>query len=139
MKKRMDDPSTPDTGTGSLTYLDMGAYEFQNASTPDECDVAAGSSEDCNTSGTLDDCDIAAGTSEDCNSNGTPDECEFEAGCPGLLPADTDCDGSLTGLDIFGFVKTLVEGGYTCQADLDQDGSVSLSDVALFSSALLDS
>ncbi len=32
---------------------------------------------DCNTNGTPDECDIAAGTSQDCQPNGTPDECEL--------------------------------------------------------------
>jgi len=34
---------------------------------------------DCNENGIPDECDIAAGTSDDCNGNGLPDECEIDA------------------------------------------------------------
>ncbi len=65
---------------------------------PDDCDIAAGTSEDCNfngrpdecepdedcnTNGVQDICDIAVGTSNDCNNTNVPDECEL---------TDSDCN-----------------------------------------------
>jgi len=69
---------------------------------------------DCNTNGTLDLCDVAGGTSQDCDGNNVPDECQPDAdgdnmpdscdGCPndsaktapgqcGCSNPDTDTDG----------------------------------------------
>ncbi|MFQ5430434.1 MAG: choice-of-anchor D domain-containing protein [Phycisphaerae bacterium] len=45
---------------------------------------------DCNGNGTPDDQDIAAGTSADCNENAIPDDCETDADGDGLID---DCDG----------------------------------------------
>jgi hypothetical protein len=42
---------------------------------PDECEI---SGNDCNKNGVLDVCDIAEGTSADCNADATPDECQLE-------------------------------------------------------------
>ncbi|MCP4593640.1 MAG: right-handed parallel beta-helix repeat-containing protein, partial [bacterium] len=76
-----DDPLTPDTGTGGLPFVDMGAHEYQ----PDDCnyndvadddEVAAGSALDCNTNAALDECDLVAGRAEDCDSNAVLDQCE---------------------------------------------------------------
>ncbi|MCX7963896.1 MAG: immune inhibitor A, partial [Candidatus Sumerlaea chitinivorans] len=47
---------------------------------PDECDIADGTSEDCNGNGVPDECDIQSGVSEDCNGNGIPDECDLSVG-----------------------------------------------------------
>ncbi|MCK4660121.1 MAG: hypothetical protein KAV82_11420 [Phycisphaerae bacterium] len=47
----------------------------------DRVRVTSGS--DCNTNGIPDECDIAAGTSDDADTNGIPDECD----CPSLLVA----------------------------------------------------
>ncbi|MFZ9916161.1 MAG: hypothetical protein ACO3IB_12625, partial [Phycisphaerales bacterium] len=41
----------------------------------DACDLAAGAP-DCNANGRIDSCDIASGTTADCDSNGVPDLCE---------------------------------------------------------------
>ncbi len=92
--------------------------------------------QDCNMNMVPDDQDIADGTSLDCNSNMMPDECEFP-GCPGIVLADMNCDGLKDGADIRRFVETFVSGVYTCQADMDQDGAVGESDVAMFVAALL--
>lgn len=43
------------------------------------------STNDCNANARPDECDLAAGTSEDCNTNGTPDECDFIDGTPEQL------------------------------------------------------
>ncbi len=99
------------------------------------------SDEDCNDNGIPDAQDIADGTSLDCNTNGKPDECEFKVGVgcpPDILPGDFDCDGQCSGADIQRFANTFVAGGYTCQADMDQTGDLSMTDVAMFVSALLD-
>ncbi len=91
---------------------------------------------DCNENGVHDGTDVMSGASPDCNANGTPDECEFP-GCPGLVLADMNCDDEINGADIAGFVETFVAGGYACQADLDQDGSVTMDDAGLFVMTLL--
>jgi len=91
---------------------------------------------DCNNNGLIDECEIADGTSLDCNGNLIPDECEFP-GCPGILLADLNCDGKINGLDIPKFVDLLLAGGYTCQADLDQNGILDLSDVPGLVNALV--
>ena len=54
---------------------------------PDECEPSA----DCNGNGIRDSCDIAAGTSGDCNENEVPDECEPESDCNGNGQQDI-CD-----------------------------------------------
>jgi len=69
---------------------------------PDECDIASGTSGDCQPNGipddceadcngnrVADDCDIATGTSADCQPNGIPDDCEPD--CSGNGVPD-DCD-----------------------------------------------
>ena len=48
-----------------------------------------------------------------------------------------NCDGARSGADIPRFAATLLAGGYTCQADMDQDGVVGPADVPLFVAALL--
>ena len=75
----VDDPDTPDTGSGTPPIVDMGAYEF---------------GADCNRNGIIDAIDIAAGTSQDCNSNGTPDECEPDADDDGVIDACDACPDS---------------------------------------------
>jgi len=68
---------------------------------PAECDIASGTSADCNGNGIPDECepdcngngipdecDIAAGTSLDCNGNTIPDECDLAAGTA------ADCNGN---------------------------------------------
>ena len=91
---------------------------------------------DCNVNGFPDVCDIGEGISLDCNANAIADDCEFP-GCPGILLADMNCDGATDGTDVQRFLDTLLAGGYTCQADTDQDGVVSQSDVPGLVSALL--
>ncbi len=92
--------------------------------------------QDCNNNGAADAQDIADGTSLDCNANTIPDECEFP-GCPGILPADMNCDGDTNGADVQRFVDTFVAGDYTCPADMNQDGALDESDVPMFVDALL--
>ena len=58
-------------------------------------------------------------------------------GCPGILPADIDCDGETDGTDIQPFVELLVAGGYACQADMNGDRALDSADVPEFVSVLL--
>ncbi len=63
--------------------------------TPDECDIAAGTSVDCNANSIPDECDIADGTSVDCNANTVPDECDLNNGTSLDCNANTfpdECD-----------------------------------------------
>ncbi|MCK4659312.1 MAG: right-handed parallel beta-helix repeat-containing protein, partial [Phycisphaerae bacterium] len=88
--------------------VDMGYHypvDCNNNGIPDECDIAAGTSQDCqsngipdecelvdndcNTNTVPDDCDIATGTSADCNSNGVPDECDPDCNTNGV---PDECD-----------------------------------------------
>ena len=92
---------------------------------------------DCNNNGVHDGSDILAGLSLDCNGNAVPDGCEFP-GCPGILPADMNCDGATNGLDIEPFTELLTTMGYSCQADMNQDGTVDVAnDLAPFVNTLL--
>ncbi|MEE8170225.1 MAG: hypothetical protein V3T70_06735, partial [Phycisphaerae bacterium] len=54
--------------------------DCNNNGIPDECELALGSSQDCNTNGRLDSCDITNGTGVDCNSNSIPDACDLTTG-----------------------------------------------------------
>ncbi len=88
---------------------------------------------DCNRNGVPDGQDISGGTSFDFNDSGVPDECE------GL--GDMNCDGSLNGFDIQGFILALSDPtaygqSYPdCQfahADVTGDGSVNGFDIQAF-------
>lgn len=79
-------------------------------------------SQDCNTNGTPDECDIAAGTSGDCNLNLIPDECEADCNangtpddCDVLSGASADCDGN--------FVPD------ECEPDCNQNGTTDACDI----------
>lgn len=92
---------------------------------------------DCDGDGTGDACAIADGLSLDCNANAVPDDCEYADGCPGILAADMNCDGSIDGDDVQAFVDHLVARRYTCAADVNRDGHLDAADVAGFVNALL--
>ena len=75
--------------------------DCNNNNTPDDCDIACGTSSDCNSNGIPDecetdcnsngipdDCDIAEGDSLDCNSNGVPDECDIDL----IIGLSDDCN-----------------------------------------------
>ncbi|MEE9296537.1 MAG: hypothetical protein V3W34_16455 [Phycisphaerae bacterium] len=98
----------PDAGSGESPRVDIGAYEHTSDCNgneiPDDIDISAGTSldcdrdgvpdecqpsVDCNNNGVCDDLDISNGTSFDCNGNGIPDECGED--CNGNLLADS-CD-----------------------------------------------
>ncbi|MCB9849323.1 MAG: proprotein convertase P-domain-containing protein [Phycisphaerales bacterium] len=80
-----------DTGTFTgwgMTFTNGGeippfSQDCNSNDTPDECDIAAGTSDDCNVNGTPDECE------PDCNANGSPDDCDVTFG------GAADCDGNL--------------------------------------------
>ncbi|MCK4340197.1 MAG: hypothetical protein KAY37_00550 [Phycisphaerae bacterium] len=94
---------------------------------------------DCNTNGVLDECDIAAGTSQDANGNGIPDECEV---CRG----DSNCDGAINWRDIDYFVAAMNDNVAAWEAmfapgtpscsfennDANEDGTVNWRDIDPF-------
>ncbi len=85
---------------------------------PDECDIAASTSQDCNSNGVPDECDIAEGTSQDTNSNGIPDECESTDCNNNGVPDDQDISGGTSqDCDLNGVPDE-------CQADADGDGVI---------------
>jgi hypothetical protein len=88
----MNDPATPDTGSGSAPIVDMGPYEFvgivpdcNGNDVYDECDVEIGASDDCNNDFTPDDCQLL---DNDCNNDLIPDDCQ-------LVGNDCDANGVL--------------------------------------------
>ncbi|MEZ6084406.1 MAG: hypothetical protein R3E58_10820 [Phycisphaerae bacterium] len=102
-----DDTGVIDTGVGALTFLDMGAFEFQGTTVDcngngadDANDISLGTSADCNGNTVPDECELA---DNDCNANGVPDECELDGNdcngneipdeCESELAADADGDG----------------------------------------------
>ncbi|MCK4342067.1 MAG: hypothetical protein KAY37_10130 [Phycisphaerae bacterium] len=96
---------------------------------------------DCNTNGVLDECDIAAGTSQDDNGNGIPDECDAPPVCPG----DSNCDGAINWRDIDFFVAAMNDNVTAWEAmfapgtpscafennDANADGTVNWRDIDL--------
>ena len=76
--------------TGTFLFgASLDTPDCNNNSTPDVCEIDAGSSApggpfectndcdpDCNNNGVPDACDIASSESEDCNGNNVPDDCE---------------------------------------------------------------
>jgi hypothetical protein len=108
---------------------------------PDECDVADGTSTDCNFNDVPDECDVAAGTSPDADGSGIPDECE---GCHGA--ADSNCDNLINVFDIDPFVVALTDRDaweaqyfcdYICSNDCNGDGFVNSFDIDPFVELLI--
>ncbi len=79
--------------------------DCQGNGTPDDCDIAAGTSEDCNGDTIPDECEIDENSTApggpffcnpaidtcdpDCNDNGTPDDCEVDCNCS-LVPDECE-------------------------------------------------
>ncbi len=124
---------------GIVNYIDVGLTCFCTFHVVMRIDGEIGGV-DCNGNAVPDDFDIASGVESDCNGNGVPDGCEFVpgVGCPGdILLADLNCDALRNGADIARFVNTLTSSGYTCQADMNQNGVLDLFDIPLFVSVLV--
>ncbi len=84
---------------------------------------------DCNENGVPDNCDIAAGTSEDANKNGVPDECEEP-----LCEADWDGNGIVNSTDVGEFINSwfLDQVNGTIFTDWDHNGISNSADVGQF-------
>lgn len=97
-------------------------------SVDDVFDISGSTSTDCNLNGSPDECDIATGRSEDCDTNGMPDDCIV---C--TTPGDcTDCDPFSGDGCLNGLCTHVVECSIRHPADLNADGSIDLSDFAIF-------
>ena len=149
--------------------VDMGAYETSylfdcnSNGVGDTCDVAEGTSldcdgdwypddcePDCNTNGVADDCDIVDETSPDCNLNGVPDECEpfgtddcNSNGVPDLcdiyfgLSQDCNDNGVLDACDIAdGLSEDCDSNGMPdeCEPDCNSNGIVDACDILYYGS-----
>ncbi len=68
----------PDTSVGTGPAADR--TDCNGNGTPDDEDIANGTSQDCNNNGTPDECDVGY-TSADCDNNGVPDECQSNEDC----------------------------------------------------------
>lgn len=89
---------------------------------------------DCNGNGVLDAWDIATGVSQDLNGDGVPDECLSPCN-----PCDTNCDGTVNGQDISGFIDALsgAPGSCSpCNGDADGNGTVNGQDIDDFIACL---
>lgn len=80
---------------------------------------------------------IAGAQNLDCNNNLVSDACEFSRGCPGIVLGDMNCDAGVDGGDMQGFIGSYVSNSYTCQADMNQDGTLSQVDALSFVDTLL--
>ncbi len=99
-------------------------------------------SEDCNANATPDECDVAAGTSPDCNADQVPDECQAPVPCPceGLL-GDMDANGLRDGEDLHLFIPCYLGGdpdvaGCGC-ADMNTNGGFSMIDINMLVNCLV--
>ena len=84
----------------------------------DTCEIDAGY--DCNFNGIVDACDIADGSSTDCDGNGVPDECDVDCngnGIPDECDDITDCNGN----GIFDECDVSDGTSYDCDDDLVPD------------------
>lgn len=81
--------------------------------TPDSCDIASGASADCQTDGFPDECQLAG---NDCNANSAPDDCDISSGSS----SDTNSNGLPDECE-----------AQPCVGDLNGDGTVNASDLAL--------
>jgi len=121
---------------GYDVFVNVGSSAFASTTTPVYLLQFPPVDIDCNHNAINDALDIAGGLSLDCDGDGIPDECEL-APCPGLMIGDLDCNGLVNGNDIQSMTKYLVSSAYTCQADINGDGSVSVADIQPFVSLCL--
>jgi hypothetical protein len=83
---------------------------------------------DCNTNGVLDECDIAAGTSQDFDGNGIPDECPV---C-GDLTGEGQVDDADFATFLAAYGRSQGEPQYNPACDLDGDGTVTIVDYQMW-------
>lgn len=115
-----DDAGIVDTGTGTITYLDIGAAEF-------------GGLTDSDSDGVGDAVDACPGFDDnvDTDNDGMPDGCDA---CPNRAPADVSGDGMTTTDDIVFFAAVLIDPDSAtpdefCAADINEDNSLDGLDV----------
>jgi Sulfatase-modifying factor enzyme 1/Thrombospondin type 3 repeat len=109
---------------GTIDYCDIAqgtSIDCDGNTIPDSCDIANGAP-DCDGNGTLDRCDVFPNGAADDNQNCTPDSCEYKLGDFGL-------DGAV-GADDLAFVLSLW-GTTDALADLSGDGVVGAPDLAI--------
>jgi len=125
-------------GEQDVYFLRIGTFDCNGNQIDDENDIAAGTSEDCNSNGVPDDCepdcntngvadscDLAGGTSADCNSNSVPDECEPQEDC--------NSNGVQDICDLTGGTSTDCTGNGTpdeCEPDCNTNGMADSCDFA---------
>jgi len=105
------DPRIVDADLDGVAEVDMGAYEAPRPA-------------DCNDNGTPDEDDLAAGTSEDCNGNGIPDECDPDSDGDGRIDACDGCPADPNKVE-----PGLCGCGLSDTADADGDGTSDCVDV----------
>ncbi len=95
-------------------------HSYIDAGTITQICLTVESAPDCNANGSPDDDDIAGGSSEDTDGNGVPDECE----CLG----DIDGNGSV---DVSDLLTIIADWGCStvCDGDANADGSVDVADL----------
>ncbi len=115
-----DDAGTLDTGTGAVTYLDIGVFEFQGLSDAD---------------------DDGVGDAQDACPNTPGGTIVDEFGCPVTVLGDMNCDGAVSVGDINPFVLALTNpAGYAAafpscnilNGDCSDDGQVTVGDINCF-------
>lgn len=126
-----DDVGTVDTGIGALTYLDMGAFEYQGTSTCDDADNDGV----CDIDDVCPDFDDLA----DADGDGIPDGCDV---CPNRRIGDVSGDGVVAMDDIAPFVAVMLEPDAAtedeiCAVDTNLDGAGNGLDVQAFLGLIL--
>ena len=119
-----DDAGTVDTGSGAITYLDIGALEFQELTDSDDDGVG-------------DATDVCPGFDDnvDTDTDGIPNGCDACAGGPASGDANAD---SAVDLDDYAKASVCLTGpggslGAGCECfDFDTDGDSDLADFAEF-------
>ncbi|NOT02199.1 MAG: hypothetical protein HOP29_16445, partial [Phycisphaerales bacterium] len=121
--------------------VDMGADEspflragcIGNGQT-DACNIADGTSVDCNQNLTPDDCDLSGGTSLDCNGNAIPDDCESDCNvnsvpddCDISGGSSADCNGNGTPDDCIADERDCNRNGVPDECDIAGGASVDLN------------
>jgi hypothetical protein len=126
--------AVPGMGNGKLEgeagdTLQIVYMDDEDAS--DGIEVISSFHTDCNANA------VAGAQNLDCNNNLVSDACEFSRGCPGIVLGDMNCDSGVDGGDMQGFIGSYVSNSYTCQADMNQDGTLSQVDALSFVDTLL--